>query len=133
MSRSRERVRTSHRYYGATSSFPARPRKNISSRGHAGIGKSVPLYSAGATNSPSPSRGDLEAMQFNGNRRELTMHDQRDLTQDVFCVRKSPRRTGSLPSNRRQLPEHTRPRRSRRGSSSGGLRQGQNEQMFGGE
>jgi hypothetical protein len=92
MSRSRERVRTSHRYYGATSSFPARPRKNISSRGHAGIGKSVPLYSAGATISPSPSRGDLEAMRFNGNRRELTMRDQRDLTQDVFCVRKSPRR-----------------------------------------
>jgi len=26
-----------------------------------------------------------------------------------FCVRKSPSRTGSLPSNRRRLPEHTRP------------------------
>jgi hypothetical protein len=83
MSHPRERVQTSHRYYGATSSIPARPRKNIFWRRHAGIGKPVPLIRQVQPTRPRPSRGDLEAMRFNANRRELTMYDQRDPTQDA--------------------------------------------------
>jgi hypothetical protein len=42
-------------------------------------------YSAGATKPPSPFTRHLEAKvwRFNGNRRGLTMHDQRNLTQDA--------------------------------------------------
>jgi hypothetical protein len=61
MSRSREGVLTSHPYYGAKSSIPARPKKNISSRRHAGIGKPVPLIRQAQPNRPRPSWGDVEA------------------------------------------------------------------------
>ena len=47
-------------HYGARSSFPARPSKNIS-RGHAGIGKPVPLIREAQPNRPRPLQGDLEA------------------------------------------------------------------------
>src|SRR6516162_1447737 len=59
-SRSRERARTSHPHYGVRSSFPARPSKNIFSRGHAGIGKPVPLIRQAQPNRPRPLQGDLE-------------------------------------------------------------------------
>src|SRR6516162_3541714 len=60
-SRSRERARTSHPHYGARSSFPARPSKNIFSRRHAGIGKSVPLIRQARPIRLRPLRGDVEA------------------------------------------------------------------------
>ena len=48
-------------HYGARSSFPARPSKNIFSRKHAGIGKAVPLIRQAQPNRPRPLQGDLEA------------------------------------------------------------------------
>ena len=85
MSHPRERVRTSHPLLrrdildsgtAQKKYFLTKARRNCHARA---------AYSAGATNPPSPSRGELEAKlsRFNGNRRELTMHDQRDLTQDA--------------------------------------------------
>ena len=72
-------------HYDARSSFPARPSKNIFSRKHAGIGKAVPLIRQAQPNRPRPLQGDLEAKvcAVNGNRRGMTMHDQRNLTKDA--------------------------------------------------
>jgi hypothetical protein len=78
-------MRTSHPYYGAKMSIPARPRKNIFSRRHTGIGNPVPLIQQAQPTRLRPSRAILKqrCVRFNGNRRGLTMHDQRNLTQDA--------------------------------------------------
>jgi hypothetical protein len=56
--------------------FSARAHRNWQARA---------AYSAGATNRPRPSPGDFEesCQRFNDYWRNLTMHDQRKLTQDV--------------------------------------------------
>jgi hypothetical protein len=76
---------TSHSYYGASSSIPARPRKNISLRGHAGIGKPVPLIRQAQPTALAPHRAILKqsCQRFNDYWRKLTMHDLRELTQDA--------------------------------------------------
>jgi hypothetical protein len=81
MPHSRERVRTSHLRRDILESGTAQKKYFVAK--HAGIGKPVPLIRQVQPTRPRPSRGDLEAMRFNGNRRELTMHDQRGLTQDA--------------------------------------------------
>ena len=49
----------------------------------------MPLIRQAQPNRPRPSRGDFEATRFNGNRRELIMHDRGDFTiqTDRFAIR----------------------------------------------
>jgi hypothetical protein len=72
--------------YGARTSIPARLRKNIFSRRHAGIGRPVPLIRQRQPTCPRPSRGDLEAKLSaaqrqseprTGDEQMTTMHRQR--------------------------------------------------------
>jgi len=51
-----QRPTDSQHYDGATKSIPARPRKNISSRRHAGIGRPVPLIRQAQPTRPCSSR-----------------------------------------------------------------------------
>jgi hypothetical protein len=60
--------------------------KNIFSRRHAGIGKPVPLIRQAQTKpalAPHGATLEQSCLRFNANRRGLTMHDQRNLTQDA--------------------------------------------------
>ena len=75
MSHPRGRVRTSHPYYGAKTSIPARPRKNIFSRRHAGIGKPMPLIRQEHPTRPRPHRATLKqsCLRFNGKGEAMTI------------------------------------------------------------
>ena len=73
-------------HYGARSSFPARPSKNIFFARTRRNWQARAAYSAGATNPAlAPYKAILKQMcvRFNGNRRGLTMHGQRNLTKDA--------------------------------------------------
>ena len=74
-------------HYGARSSFPARPSKNIFFARTRRNWQARAAYSAGVTKSAlAPYKAILKqrCVRFNGNRRGMTMHDQRNLTQDAI-------------------------------------------------
>jgi hypothetical protein len=78
-------VRTSHPYYGATSSIPARPKKIFFGEGTPELASPCRLFGRRNQLALAPHRAILKqgGLRFNGNRRESTMRDQRDLTQDA--------------------------------------------------
>jgi len=85
MSHFRERVRAPHPNYGARSSIPARLRKKIFREGTPELASPCRLFGRRDQTALAPYKAILKqrCVRFNGNRRGLTMHDQRNLTQDA--------------------------------------------------
>jgi hypothetical protein len=78
-------VLISHPYYGASSSFPARPKKIFLREGTPELASPCRLFGRRNQTALAPYKAILKqrCVRFNGNRRELTMHDRRNLTQDA--------------------------------------------------
>jgi hypothetical protein len=78
-------VLSSHPQYGVRSSIPARPRKNIFREGTPELASPCRLFGRRNQTALAPYKAILKqrCVRFNGNRRGMTMHGRRNLTQDA--------------------------------------------------